>query len=56
MDAALDKMTWVALKGVEGTAKDAEEQVNLAISALDTMPWDTAFFKELAQSLLTRQN
>ena len=56
MDAALDKMTWVALKGVEGTAKDAEEQMNLAISALDIMPWDTGFFKELAQSLLTRQN
>ena len=55
MDAALDKLTWVALKGVEGTARDAEEQVNLAIRALDSMPWDTSFFKELAQSMVTRQ-
>ncbi len=56
MDAALDKLTWVALKGVEGTARDAEEQVKLAIQALDSMPWDTAFFKDLAQSMTTRQN
>ena len=55
MDAALDKMTWVALKGVEGTARDAAEQVNLAIKALDTMPWDTTFFRELAQSMTTRK-
>ena len=55
MDAALDKLTWVALKGVEGTARDAEEQVNLAIQALDSMPWDTAFFKDLAQSMTTRK-
>ena len=55
MDAALDKLTWVALKGVEGTAKDAEEQVNLAINALDQMPWDTSFFKELAQGMTSRK-
>ena len=55
MDAALDKLTWVALKGVEGTARDAEEQVNLAIRALDSMPWDTSFFKELAQGMTSRK-
>ena len=55
MDAALDKLTWVALKGVEGTARDAEEQVDLAIQALDSMPWDTTFFRELAQSMTTRK-
>ena len=55
MDAALDKLTWVALKGVEGTARDAEEQVNLAINALDQMPWDTSFFKELAQGMTSRK-
>ena len=56
MDAALDKLTWVALKGVEGTAKDAEEQVVLAEKALDNLPFDTAFFRDLAQSTLTRKN
>ena len=56
MDAALDKLTWVALKGVEGTAKDAEEQVALAMKALDNLPYDTAFFRDLAQSTLTRKN
>ena len=55
MDAALDKMTWIALKGVEGTEKDAEEQVELAIAELDKMPYDTAFFRELAQSMTSRK-
>ena len=55
MDAALDKMTWVALKGVDGTAKDAQDQVNQAIAALSTLPWDTSFFKELAQSMTSRK-
>ena len=56
MDAELNKLTWVALKGVEGTAKDAAEQVNLAEKALEKLPWDTSFFKELAQSTLTRKS
>ena len=55
MDAALDKLTWVALKGVEGTAKDAEEQVALAEKALDNLPYETTFFRDLAQSTLTRK-
>ena len=56
MDAALDKLTWVALKGIEGTAKDAEEQVALAEKALDNLPYETTFFRDLAQSTLTRKN
>ena len=55
MDAALDKLTWVALKGIEGTAKDAEEQVALAEKALDALPYETTFFRDLAQSTLTRK-
>jgi len=55
MDAALDKLTWVALKGIEGTAKDAEEQVALAEKALDNLPYETTFFRDLAQSTLTRK-
>ena len=56
MDAALDKLTWVALKGVEGTARDAEEQVALAMKALDNLPYETTFFRDLAQSTLVRKN
>ena len=56
MDAELNKLTWVALKGVEGTAKDAAEQVDLAVIALDNLPWNADFFRELARSTLTRKN
>ncbi len=56
MDAALDKMTWVALKGVEGTQMDAEEQVEQALKAIDQLPWEHGFFTELAQNMLARKN
>jgi geranylgeranyl diphosphate synthase type II len=56
MDAALDKMTWVALKGVEGTEKDAAEQVEQALKAIDQLPWEHGFFTELAQNVLVRKN
>lgn len=56
MDAALDKMTWVALRGVEGTEKDAAEQVKLAVKAIDQLPWEHGFFTELAQNVLVRKN
>ena len=55
MDAELNKMTWVALRGVEGTAKDAEDQITLALRALETLPWDTVFFEDLARSITTRK-
>ena len=56
MDEALDKMTWVALRGVEGTEKDAAEQVELAMKAIDQLPWEHGFFTELAQNVLVRKN
>ena len=56
MDAALDKMTWIALRGVEGTARDAEEQAELAVKALEKMPWEHSFFTELARNMTTRKN
>lgn len=56
MDAALDKLTWVALKGVEGTVKDAEEQVALAEKALDALPYETTFFRDLAASMTSRKS
>ena len=56
MDSALNKMTWVALRGVEGTAQDAAEQAELAVAALEALPWEHGFFTELARSTVTRNN
>ena len=56
MDLALNKMTWVALRGVEGTEKDAEEQVELAIRALNDLPWEHGFFEELVRGVITRNH
>ena len=55
MDAELNKMTWVALRGVEGTARDAAEQVELALKALEKLPWEHGFFTELAAGIATRR-
>ena len=55
MDAALNKMTWVALRGIEGTEKDAAEQIELAVKALEPLPWDHAFFDGLARKINNRK-
>ncbi len=55
MDAELNKLTWVALRGVEGTEKDAAEQAKLAEKALDSLPWEHGFFTELARNTLVRK-
>ena len=56
MDAELNKLTWVALRGVEGTEKDAAEQAKLAEKALESLPWEHGFFTELARNTLVRKN
>ena len=56
MDAGLDKMTWVALRGVEGTAADAAEQAELAVRALESLPWDHSFFTDLAREMTSRNH
>jgi len=56
MDSALDKMTWVALRGIEGTAADAAEQAELAAAALNSLPWDHSFFEELVRGIITRNH
>ena len=53
-DQEQNKMTWVALKGVEGTAEDARREIALAKEALNEMPGDTALFADFADSLLGR--
>ena len=54
-DAEQNKMTWVTLRSVEGTQKDAEEQAELAIRAVDQMPWEHGFFTELARGTVSRK-
>ena len=56
MDSALNKMTWVALRGVEGTERDAAEQAELAIRALESLPWEHTFFEELVRGVITRNH
>ena len=56
MDSALDKMTWVALRGIEGTEKDATEQVEQAVRVLNDMPWEHGFFEELVRGVITRNH
>ena len=53
-DQEQNKMTWVALKGVEGTAEDARSEIALAREALEGIPGDTALFAAFADSLLGR--
>lgn len=53
-DAAVGKLTWVAVHGIEATRRDAQEQVRLAVEALDALPGETNFLKTLAQSTLGR--
>ena len=53
-DAAVGKLTWVAVHGLEQTREDAAEQVRLAVNALENLPGETNFLKTLAQSTLSR--
>ena len=53
-DAAVGKLTWVAVYGLEKTREDAAEQVHLAVEALKILPGETNFLKTLAQSTLNR--
>ncbi len=48
------KLTWVALKGLDGARKDAENHVTQALEALRSMPWDTGLLEKIARENLTR--
>ncbi len=55
MDAAMHKMTWVNLRGIEGTREDAEKAVQKAIRAVQKMEgYDGSLLVELAQKILNR--
>ena len=49
-----NKMTWVALKGIEAAKADAEAHTREAVRCLEGLPWDTSFFRKLAMDNLTR--
>ena len=54
MDAQAGKLTWVALRGVEGARQDAAAHIAKACEAADVFGEEKKFFKDLAQSTLDR--
>ena len=55
-DAEMNKMTWVALRGIEGTRTDAALQISLAKEALKKLPWNSSFFASFADSIIERNH
>ena len=53
-DAAVGKLTWVAVRGVEQTRADAAQEVARAVEALESIPGNINFLKTLAQTTLGR--
>ena len=49
-----NKLTWVALRGIDGARCDAKREGESAISALKYLPWNHDFFDKLAQENLNR--
>ena len=50
-DKEQNKMTWVALRGVDGTEEDVYTEIKRAKKSLNVLPWDTSLFAEFADSL-----
>ena len=48
------KLTWVALRGIDGARSDATLEAEAAIRALEGLPWDHSFFDALARDNLNR--
>ncbi len=55
-DAATGKTTYVKLHGLDRARELAAEQTDLANAALDALPGDTTFLRELFDSMLRRGN
>ena len=54
LDAAKGKLSWVALRGVEGTREDLLCETARAKAAISTLNKDVTFFTSLADELTTR--
>jgi geranylgeranyl diphosphate synthase type II len=55
-DAANNKATWVSLYGLEAARREAAGLTAEAKKALDRLPGDTRFLRELADMLACRQH
>ncbi len=51
-----NKLTWVALRGLDGARNDAESHTEKALAALSRLPWDGSFFERIARDNLSRNN
>ncbi len=56
IDAAHGKLTWVAVRGVDGTRADAAEAAQRAKEAISGLDRDVSFFTALADQLTARTN
>jgi geranylgeranyl diphosphate synthase type II len=54
-DQEQNKMTWIALRGIDGTREDVHREISAAKAALASLPWDTGFFADFADSLQERK-
>ena len=54
-DQEQNKMTWIALRGIDGTREDVHREISTAKAALASLPWDTGFFADFADSLQERK-
>ncbi len=54
LDAQQGKLTWVALKGIDGTRQDAAEHIRLACMAAEKFDHGVKFFRDLAKTTLDR--
>jgi geranylgeranyl diphosphate synthase type II len=55
-DAKADKTTFVKLHGLNGARRHAREHTDAALAALDQLPGDTAFLRQLVETMLARKN
>ena len=55
-DAKADKTTFVKLHGLDGARRHAREHTDAALAALEKLPGDTAFLRQLIETMLSRKN
>lgn len=55
MDQEQNKLTWVTLRGVEGTIRDAEREISLALAALAKIPGDHSMVEKIAAGMTGRK-
>ncbi|ATC64920.1 polyprenyl synthetase [Nibricoccus aquaticus] len=55
-DAKADKTTFVKLHGLDGARRHAREHTDAALAALAQLPGDTAFLRQLVETMLVRKS